>query len=732
MLSQEHRLLAISTPLGEDEVVLYKAEVTEELGTPGTIDVELLSEKDNIVLDDLLGQNVTIRLQMASGENRYFNGFVTQFHQLSNQGGLSRYGAIIRPWLWLLTLSENCRIFQQLSYPDILAQVFNDLGFDDFELQLSGDYPAQEYVVQYNETDFNFVSRMMEQEGIFYYFSHFDGKHTMIIVDDNSSLPDAGTVNYFPPENTDNQFNTEVISRWDNFKKVRSGGIRLTAYDFKAPTKDLESASSEPTTPSLSSLERFHYPGKYLERDHGNQYTRLLMEYENSCYEIKQAESNERTLFAGTLFTLNDHYREDQNQNYLITKFSCVLRSDHFLTNESFDPSAIYSCQFSAISSNIPYRPRPTTKKPRMTGPQTAMVVGPAGEEIWTDKYSRIKVLFHWDRYAQGDENSSCWIRVAQTWAGKSWGHIQIPRIGQEVLVDFLAGDPDRPIVIGSVYNGSAMPPYNLPANATQSGIKSRSSKGGNGANFNEIRFEDKKGSEEVYFHAEKDQNTVVENNRGQSIGNDHQESIGNNKAVEVGNNHTESIGNNMSVDVGNNHSESIGNNTDLTVGNNHSESVGSNMTIKVGKNLTESVAINYMENVGAMMSVVVGVNQNVNIGKNQSTDVGANQKLNVGKEQSTKVGKNQDINIGKNQSISIGENRTVETAKDENIKVGKNLVIDVGDAITIKCGKASITMKKDGNITVKGKDIALKASGKTDIKASKNVTIKGKKVLAN
>lgn len=518
MPTQSHRLIAITTPLSDDELVFYKAELSEELGQPFHFDVELLSENDHISLDDLLGQNVTIRLENED-VTRYFNGFVTEFKQQGIQGGYSLYSAVIKPWFWLLNLSENCRIFQDKTYPEIIKEIFDSLGFSDYEDKLTDTYKPVDYVVQFNESDFNFVSRILEQEGIYYYFEHINGKHTMVLVDNNSNLTNLGEISYFPPEDDDNQYNSEVITHWDSQKRVRTSSVRLIDYDFELPSKNLEAVSSVPTTPSLSAIEKFNYPGKYKDRTNGTNYTRLLMERENASFETKNGQTMVRGLFAGSHFTLLEHYRDDQNIEHLLTSVNLTLYSDNYLTQKKIDLKALCKCSFTAIPANVPFRSQVQSVKPKMSGPQTAIVVGKDGEEIWTDKYGRVKVLFHWDRYAKADEKSSCWIRVSQSWAGKGWGTMQIPRVGQEVLVDFLHGDPDKPIIVGCIYNGSSMPPYPLPANATRSGVKSRSSKGG--AGFNEIRFEDKKDSEQLFIHAQYNHDVRVKNDQKTWVGND-------------------------------------------------------------------------------------------------------------------------------------------------------------------------------------------------------------------
>jgi len=647
----QERLVAISTPLGDDELLLRTAKVHEELGRPFSIDVELISDDEDISLDDLIGQNVTIRLETEE-DSRFFNGIVTEFFQKENIERTACYGAVIRPWFWLLTLSENCRVFQEKTYPEIIKEVFDELGFSDHEDQLTGTYTPQEYVVQYNESDFNFVSRIMEQEGIYYYFSHTDGKHSLIMIDDCSVLPDMGDVPFNDVEEGGYEVDVEGIKKWENYRKLRTGGISLTDYDFTTPSKSLAAITSDPKTGSLSALQKFSYPGKYSERAKGTDYTKILMEKENVNYDEKSCAGNFRTLFAGSQFALIDHHRDDQNDNYLITKFTCTLKSDEFIATSNGENSELFTCKFTAIPANVVYRPQQTAIKPKMTGPQTAMVVGKNGEEIWTDKYGRVKVLFHWDRVGEGDEKSSCWIRVSQSWAGKGWGSMQIPRIGQEVLVDFLHGDPDQPIIIGSVYNGSTMPPYELPTNATMSGLKSRSSKGGGG--FNEFRMEDKKGEEEIFIQGEKDQNINIKNDCFEIIGND--------RHLTVKNDQVDLIENNRSEEVKADHIEKIGKDRKLDVVGKEEKSVESTLLLTVTGDVTEVFKANHSMDV-----------------TDDSTVKGTNISIEATDKISIKVGGSSiEIESGGIKIVSSG-NIELEAGGNIDLKAGANVKVEAG-----------------------------------------------------
>ena len=663
-MSADNQLVAISTPLGDEKLILRQAQINEELGQPFSIDVELLSDDEDICLDDILGQNVTVRLE-TEDESRYFNGIVTEFFQKENIDRNACFGAVIKPWFWLLTLSENCRIFQEKTYPDIIKIVFDDLGFSDYEDKLTGTYSPQEYVVQYNESDFNFVSRLMEQEGIFYYFIHTNGKHTLALSDDSSVQPDIGDIPFYEKEESGYQVDVEGIIKWENYRKIRTGGVSLADFDFILPSKNLNAVTSDPKTGSLSSLQKFNYPGKYTERDKGTRYTKILMEKENVRYDQKYAEGNFRTLYAGTQFALIDHHREDQNDNYLVVKFSCVLKSDQYISSSDDQKADLFTCNFTAIPANVSYRPQQVALKPRITGPQTAIVVGKSGEEIWTDKYGRIKVMFHWDRDAEADEKSSCWIRVSQSWAGKNWGSIQIPRVGQEVLVDFIHGDPDRPIVIGSVYNGSAMPPYDLPANATMSGVKSRSSKGGDG--FNEIRFEDKKDEEQIFIHGQKNQDINIKNDCFETIGNDKHLVVENNHNEEVKADHVEKIGKDRQLSVTGKELKKVTGDLALTVDGdvaevfkkNHSMQVtddsnikGSNICIEATDNITLKVGGSSISIEAGGITIKTDSDIELDAGAKMDIKSGADTKIDAGANAKIKSSANADIEAGANASI--------------------------------------------------------------------------------
>jgi type VI secretion system secreted protein VgrG len=744
MATQTDRVFQIKSPLGKDALLLRQMAGSESLSQAFEWRLDLLSEKGDLNPDKVLGQNLAISAQLPDGKQRFFHGFVSEFSQGGWAQRFYEYRATVRPWYWLLTRTADCRIFQQKSVPDIFEEVVKHYGFTHYELRLSGTYEPWEYCVQYRETDFNFLSRLLEQEGIYYFFEHEETQHTMVLADDPSAhKTQAGyeSVPYYAPGAEDTQRERDHLHAWSYTKSVLPCSFATTDFDFEAPRKPLAATETIARQHEQAQFEIFDYPAELskLDVDQSKHIAKIRVQELQSSYMVARGQGNAMGLKPGAKFKLEKFPREDLNIEYVITDAHYTLTSDSFEANSSHAGDE-FEIQISTIDAKTPFRPERRTPKPVVQGAQTAMVVGKSGEEIFTDKYGRVKVQFHWDRYGKRDENSSCWVRVAQAWAGKNWGAIYIPRIGQEVIVSFLEGDPDQPIITGRVYNGDSMPPYGLPGNATQSGIKSRSSKGGAEANFNEIRFEDKKGTEQLYIHAEKNQDIVVENDETQSIGHDRTESVGHDESITIGNNRTEKVGVEESITIGANRTEKVGANEKITIGSNRTISVGASETASVVLQRTHSVGINETisvgaaqeVSVGAMQVVSVGVNQTVNVGKNHSLSVGSAQNISTGAARAVKVGAAASMSIAKAESRDVGDGRTTSVGKDDSLTVGKNLVIKAGDSVSITTGSASITMKKDGTIDIKGKDITIEGSGKVTVKASGNIVMNGSKILQN
>ena len=485
----------------------------EQLSAPFEYTVDLLTEKGDVEFDKIVGEAVTVKMALAEeGAFRYVNGVVSEWMALGETGyeieedvPLYLYRARLVPWLWPLMLTQDHRIFQEKNAKDIIQQVFKDLGYSDFKFETKATYPKREYCVQYGESAFAFVSRLMEEEGIFYFFTHEDGKHTLTLADDISAFGDLGS---FEMGNDFDEYIADRVRTLQAQYALISTNYELDDFDFEKPMTSL-TTKEKALSPgqAIAKLEVYEYPGRYTEKQVGTQQAKLRIEERERDRELFQGTSTCMAFSAGHLFTLTDHRQEAYNQVYQLRSVRTQVRNPWHFTGESgeYMNEFIAAPKLGASKKPVQFRPPRVTPRPRIYGLQSAVVVGKKGEEIWTDKHGRIKVQFHWDREGKNDENSSCWIRVAQSWAGKQWGGFILPRVGMEVLVSFLDGDPDRPLVTGAVYNGDNKAPYSLPDNQTKSTLKSRTSKGGEG--FNEIRFEDKEEKEEVFIHGHRDMN---------------------------------------------------------------------------------------------------------------------------------------------------------------------------------------------------------------------------------
>ncbi len=574
--TQEKRRIAINTVLGADAVLVRRCSIQEQISRLFRIELTLVSKNNHLTFEDIVGTNATVRLELPNGKKRFFNGFISRFVQTKAERSYACYEATLVPWLWFLTRTSDCKIFQpsmdeppdQMSVPGIIKKVFKDCGFEDFRDDgLTETYRDWDFCVQYRETAFNFVSRLMEQEGISYFFEHEDGKHTLVLTDTingNTTYPGYESVPYHP--HTQGAEDKEAVTDWVVVKEIQPGTYAHNDFDYSKPRQAAQQAlvvkSSIERAHEKADFEIYDYPGEFLEHDEGEGIAKIRIEELQARHETLHGDATAFGLCAGFKFQLKSHPRADQNREYLITSTSIHIDAGDFEATPGQNKTDFFSCALTATDAAQPFRPPRITPKPLIQGVQTAIVVGPDGEEIHTDEQARVKVQFHWDRYGHYDENSSCWIRVSQYWAGKEWGSMHIPRMGQEVIVEFLEGDPDRPIITGRVYNGEQVPPYALPDNKTQSGVKSRSTLGGSGSNFNELRFEDKKGSEEVFLHGEKDWTIKVKNNEG------------------------ETVGSNISTNAGGNISRNAGANISRTADVTITDKAGKDIITKSGKNM--------------------------------------------------------------------------------------------------------------------------------------------------
>ena len=585
--TQMERPFRLKSPLGDDALLLDSFTGSERVSQPFRFVLKLLSPDPNLDMQALLTKPAVLSLNMTEESERHLHGHIVRISLLEcGEDGMAAYEAELVPWLWFLHRYSDCRIFQNKTVPDIVEQVFRDRGFPDYQLKLQGSFQPRDYVVQYRETDFNFVSRLLEDEGIFYYFEQSEEKHTLVLANDNSVLaacPNKPQARYLAATGAAQPEDT-VVSLETEFK-THTGAASLTDYDFEKPGTSLFATLS-----GKLPGEDYDYPGKYTTKDDGARYTRIRLEEHEVALTTVHGASNCMGFECGYKFTLTDHFRDAANTAYVITALEHQARNTSYqgANQEPYE----YSNRFEALPASVPFRPVRIARKPAIHGAQTAVVVGKSGEEIWTDKYGRVKVQFFWDRQGRFDENSSCWIRVAQGWAGKRWGMMHIPRIGQEVIVTFLEGDPDRPLITGSVYNADMTTPYPLPGEQTKSGVKSMSSKGGGG--FNEIRFEDRKGGEQVFVHAEKDIDIRVKNDRREWIGNDRHliverdrvDQVARDSHHEVARDQIEKIGRDRHVEIDGKAAVKIAGSNSLSVTGNVIEEFQGNHSTQVSQNV--------------------------------------------------------------------------------------------------------------------------------------------------
>ncbi len=566
-LKQADRLFYFDSPLGEDHLLVASLTGEEKMSELFRFDVEFVSDDHNIDIERILGKRVTLSIMQSDERTlRPFDCFVSRFRQLRPKGRLARYQANLVPWIWQFTLNSECLVYQKMTLPGVIKETFKRLGFSDFDMRVNVEkkiHGEWEYCCQYRESSFGFVSRLMEIEGMYYFFRQEKGKHTMVITDSMSEhkpCPFQSSFRFEHAFGPGYKRGDDRVFEWAWEKKLRPARYTHNEYNPEKPDDDLlKTTGTTLKKRPDDAFEIYDYPGDYEERGDAEQWGRLRMEELEVDHEVVSGASNARSMMPGYRFELTHHPRQDQNGEYLITSVTHSASEGAFLPGADSD-EPFYENKFTCMPVKVPYRPTRKTERPLMLGSQTAVVVGPPGEEIHADPMGRVKIQFHWDRVGKKDDKSSCWIRVMQPWAGRGYGHIWIPRVGQEVIVDFLEGDPDRPIITGSVYHAKNLPPYKLPQHQTVSGIKTLSTKHGDpDKHFNELRFEDKKGEELFGMHAELDMEVTVERDMRETIDRDrlltvkrHQiELVEKDRHETVRGDHSEQIGGDLSATLG-------------------------------------------------------------------------------------------------------------------------------------------------------------------------------------
>jgi type VI secretion system secreted protein VgrG len=724
-VTQNDRLITIETPLGKDKLLVKSISGSEGVSQLFHFQLELLSVDASIQADAIVGKSVTIGLQLSDGKYRYFNGLVNRFGQGEKDNRFSHYQAQVIPWFWLLTRTADCRIFQKKTVPDIITKIFGEYGFKDFRFVLSGKYTEWDYCVQYRETDFNFISRLMETEGIFYFFEHSDKKHVLVLADEPGKFQTCAQAKarYLPEGGYAEREDT--MSSWVMTREMRPGAYTYRDYHFQKP--DTYFQVNKPTTCAIggnSKYEIYDYPGEYALRfnepekrldkinPEGEKLVKLRMEEEDVQHRTFHGASFCRAFDAGYQFELTNHAALNGKYAIIGLQFNAVQSPDYYSQSTT---GHAYHNHITCIPAQLQFRPPRLTPKPIVQGLQSAVVVGAKGKEIDVDKFGRIKVQFPWDREGKKDENSSCWLRVAQFWAGKRWGASHWPRIGQEVLVSFLEGDPDHPIVVGSVYNEEQMPPYlgdgldpKHKHDPNLSGIKSNSTLGGKG--FNEFRFDDTSGKEQIFIHAQ--------HNMDQRILHDSMERVINNRHLIVGWEKTDDslLGEaEQAADVGG--TQKGGDQRELVYQDKHLhimrhqvEQIEGNHQFLVGKGDADDGG-NMDVSVEKDKKETIGGNSNIHVTKDRKEKVDQNESITIGKDRSEKVGGNQSLQVASNQAEKVGQNHSLDAGQQIYLKAGQTLILEAGSQLSLKVGGNFINIDSSG-VSIKGSQVMINSGG--------------------
>jgi type VI secretion system secreted protein VgrG len=663
----------------------------EEISRLFCFTLGLQSKRKDIQPEEIIGKDVTFSVQDAQHQPRFFHGYVSRFTAGTGDTGYRAYEAEIVPWLWFLTRTADCRIFSKKKVPQILDAVFKDLKQVKHPMQskLNRDYGEWEYCVQYRETDFNFVSRLMEQEGIFYYFEHKEGSHELVLCDQPGHYRQAGAPLEYEYYNTGESPVNRVLNWWHQYEFI-PGKYAQTDYNFaehpacgdEHPCNPLLTdapAKQKPPAIDPSVYEIFEYPGEYEDKDKDKIYTELRMQREEVPYNVANGTSTCESLGPGGKFKLEKHPSSAENAEYAVVSIEHSAAD----TPGGLGQGKAYTNTFTCIPADVPFRPARLTRKPAIYGLQTAVVVGPKGQEIDADEYGRVLVQFFWDRYNTrqqpgGDEEKKAdpvRVRVGQLIAGKQWGAMFVPRIGQEVVVAFEEGDPDRPLITGMVYNKDQPPPYDPKQEPTKSCVKTNSSPDGEG--FNELRFEDKKGKEQIFIHAERDMDARIKNeSRTRVISNSHE-----------------------------------------IIGSEKDGKKDGDQRLLIHKNQHVEIKDNRVEKIGGSMHTYVGAEKTGDKERNTVVDgddyllIKGNNNVHVNKDRNEGVDGNQSLTVGGNQQEKIGLKHAVEAGSEIHIKSGMIAVIEAGLQLTLKVGGNFITIDPVG-VTIQGTLVMINSGG--------------------
>ncbi|QKJ85255.1 type VI secretion system secreted protein VgrG [Paramixta manurensis] len=734
-----NRITVLSSS-GSDSLLFWKFKGEEKLSTPFRFQIDLLSEDFTLDRQKLLGQNITVVIPAQPAAERYLSGKVTAISARSEELDGTRYmvyQATLEPDCWPMMRDRNFRIFQQQSVPDIVSTLFSEYQVK-IESKLTRSYRQWDYCVQYAESSFHFISRLLELEGISYLFRHSKEGHTLVLMDDYAQAEAFPGYEVIPwHAQNGGVVNEEGVSQLLARHIVTPGLYSTDDYDFRKPHAWMLQTTQNPVSPTPGKIDVYDWPGRFVEHGDGESYARIRQQSWQAEQQQMQGRATATGIAPGHTFTLIRSPNEADNTQWLVVAARYDFAENQYASGDVGETQQ--RIDFTVIPATTQFRPASVTDWPRTYGPQTARVVGPEGESIWTDKYGRVKVKFHWDRQSQGDENSSCWVRVSSAWAGQGYGGVQIPRVGDEVVVDFINGEPDRPLIIGRVYNEARMPPWALPAAATQMGFISRS-KGGSPDNANALRFEDKPGAEQLWLHAERNMDTEVENDETHDVGSNRTKTVGKDETSHIRQNRTHTVDGNETITVGQDRSKTINGNETTTVQQNRTENVEGNESLSVAQNRDETITGNHTTTVKSnntgtvegnqMLTVIqdrtrsVQGSEKVSVSQNRSLQVTGNQTLDVSGNRSVTVSSNETCTVAQKQEVNIGAGRTLSITGDDTRFTQGNVVDSATDTFHINVGESGILIDKGSvEIAAGGATITINATG---------VTVNGKKIQLN
>lgn len=713
---ETNRILRIKFPHDDgpaSKLYVEQLVASEGLSQDFRFMVNLLSLDARIAAKDLIGKLVTVELDRNDGSVRYFNGYVFEFRRSRSDGGWSQYDMVLGPWLGFLRLRRDNYLFHDKNVFDSTVEIFEDYQQRDFKSKLGAlPDPAITQAMQWDETDYNYLHRRWESRGWHYWYEHRANGHTLVLCDDSGQADPIDCESKVRFHDAGGSQDEDGVADWSPIRQLMPTQYAVTSFDFKNPKPVAANTNTINRQGEVPALEIYEHTGAYGFNGSGagQELAKLRMEEIEARGKRFEASGNCRRVQPGRWLELCGHYEhedggEDERQ-------FLVIEAQHTVSNNHLNARAPaeYRNQFLAIRKKIPWRPgrNLNSEEPRIYGVMSAIVVGPSGEEIHCDEFGRVRVQFHFDREGQYDENASCWVRVASNWAGERFGFMAVPRIGQEVLVQFLGGNPDMPIVVGRVFNQDNMPPWDLPANKTQTGILTRSSSAGGYDNANAIRFEDKKGAEQLWIHAEKNQDIEVENDETHWVGQDRKKTIDRDETVQVKRDRTETVDRNETITVHGQRTETVDRDETITVHQNRKEKVDLNENVHIGNNKNQTVDMNYLQNVGIAKMTNVGAAYSINVGAAMNTLVGAF------------------------KAEEVGLYRTSMVGQDYTIHVGKSYRLTATDEIEIKVGKSRLHMDAKGNITLSGVNLSVDTTKKQKFTAKGNISHKAKKIQEN